>query len=139
MKAVVKTARISPKKLNLIAELVRGKKAQNAMEILKYTPKKSAKILEKALKSAVANATNNFKQDMENLYIKEIVVSKAPTYKRWQPVSRGRVHPILKRNSHLKITIAVNEPETKKTEKSIATKTIKKVSKKEPAKTTNVK
>ncbi len=109
MKAVVKTIRISPKKLNLVAELVRGKEAAEAMEILEYTPKKGANILHKALKSAMANATNNFKQEKENLVIQEILVSKASTYKRWLPASRGRVNPILKRNSHLTIKIGIKD------------------------------
>lgn len=114
MKAVVKTIRISPKKLNLVAELVRGKEAVEAMEILEYTPKKGAKILHKALKSAMANATNNFKQEKENLIIQEVLVSKAGTYKRWLPASRGRVNPILKRNSHLTIKIGIKDATVEK-------------------------
>ncbi len=116
MKAVVKTIRISPKKLNLVAELIRGKEAVQAMEILEYTPKKGAKVLHKALKSAMANATNNFKQEKENLIIQEILVTKAGTFKRWMPASRGRVNPILKRNSHLTIKIGVKEEATKERE-----------------------
>ena len=119
MKSVTRSIRISPQKLNLIAKLIRKKSADNALEILEFVPKKGAKILHKALKSAVANATNNFKQDASSLYIKEITVNKAPTFKRWIPASRGRVNPILKRNSHLTITVAVKEetqekPEAKK-------------------------
>jgi len=115
MKAVVKSIRISPKKLNLLAQLVRGHDAGKALRTLELTPKKGAKILHKAVKSAVANATNNFKQDAENLVIQEILVSKAPTFKRWLPASRGRMSPILKRNSHLTIKIGVKEEqETKK-------------------------
>ncbi len=122
MKAVVKTIRISPKKLNLIAELVRDKEAVKAMEILAYTPKKGAKILHKALKSAMANATNNFKQEKENLVIQEVLVSKAGTYKRWMPASRGRVNPILKRNSHLTIKIGIKDAEEKKPVKKAQSK-----------------
>lgn len=133
MKAVVKSVRISPKKLNLIADLIRNKNANEAMEILELLPKKGAKILHKAVKSAMANATNNFKQEAESLMIKEILVSKAPTYKRWIPASRGKAQPILKRNSHLSVTIGVKEPvtdpamaaEKETTKKTKSTKTIK--------------
>jgi large subunit ribosomal protein L22 len=119
MKAVVKTIRISPKKLNLVASLVRNKDVQDAIDILKFTPKKGALPLSKAIKSAAANAENNFKQKKATLFIKEIIVNKGPTYKRSVPISRGRVHPILKRNAHLTVTIGVKEQKVqeKKTEK----------------------
>lgn len=111
MKAIVKSIRISPKKLNLMAEMIRGREAGKALKMLELTPKKGAKILHKALKSAVANATNNFKQEAENLFIQEVLVSKASTYKRWLPASRGRMSPILKRNSRLTVKIGVKEQE----------------------------
>jgi len=135
MKVVAKSLRISPKKLNLVAELIRGRKALEAMEMLTYTPKKGAKLLHKAVKSAVANATNNFKQEANNLVIKEVVVTKAQTFKRWVPISRGRVHPILKRNSHLSITVGVQEAEVKetKTTKKAAPKAEKTASPAKPA------
>lgn len=140
MKATAKTLRITPKKLNLIAELVRNKSAVEAMEILNFVPKKGAKILNKVVASAVANAKNNFKQDENSLYIKEIVVSKAPTYKRWLPASRGRTSPILKRNAHVSITIAVREDAPKKTTAKKATaKKAAAPKKAEPKKTTTVK
>ena len=119
MKAIIKTIRISPKKLNLIASLVRNKDVQEAMDILKFTQKKGALPLGKAIKSAVANAENNFKQKKETLYIKEIIVNKGPTYKRSVPISRGRVHPILKRNAHLTVTIGVKEVVKEEVKKSI--------------------
>ena len=118
MKAVVKSVRISPKKLNLLAELIRNKNANEAMEILELLPKKGAKILHKTVKSAMANATNNFKQEAGSLMIKEVLVSKAPTYKRWIPASRGRAMPILKRNSYLSVTIGVKEPEEESQKKT---------------------
>ena len=107
MKAIAKSVRISPRKANLISGLVRNKKASDALDILKFTPKKGAKLLLKIVASAVANAENNFKQERDTLYIKEIVVTKAPTMKRSVPISRGRVYPILKRNSHITVTVAV--------------------------------
>ena len=113
MKAIARNIRISPKKANLVAGLVRRKNAEEALNILKFTPKKGAKILYKVLHSAVANAENNFKQKREALVIKEIIVTQAPTYKRSVPVSRGRVHPILKRNSHITVTVGLEEPKEK--------------------------
>lgn len=111
MKAVLRSVRITPQKANLIAGMVRKKSAQESLNILKYTPKKAAKILHKLLSSAVANAVTNFKQDEKSLAIKEIIVTKGPTLKRGVSVSRGRVYPILKRTSHITITLEVKEDE----------------------------
>lgn len=115
MKAITRSIRLTPKKLNLIAMMVREKGAVEAMEILSLTPKKGAKILQKSLKSAIANAENNFKQDQQSLFIKEILVSKGTVMKRFLPASRGRSQPILKRNSHLTITLGIKEGVEKKT------------------------
>jgi large subunit ribosomal protein L22 len=109
MKAIAKHVRISPKKANLVAGLVRSKNAVEALDILKFTPKKAAKILYKVLHSAVANAENNFKQNKDALIVKEVVVTEGRTLKRSVPISRGRVHPILKRTSHITITVAMPE------------------------------
>lgn len=107
MKAHLRNIRITPKKTSIIAELVRGKKVTEALTILKFTPKKAAKFLYKVLKSAVANAENNFKQDKNNLIIKNLIVTEGPAYKRGKPASRGRWHPIIKRTSHITITLEV--------------------------------
>ncbi|MCT4592040.1 MAG: 50S ribosomal protein L22 [Candidatus Gracilibacteria bacterium] len=107
MKAILRRVRISPKKANLVAGIVRGKKATDALDFLRFTPKKSAKILYKVIQSAIANAENNFNKDKANLKISSILVTKGPTYKRGVPASRGRVAPILKRTSH--ITVEVTE------------------------------
>ena len=131
MKAIARNIRISPKKANLVAGLVRRKNAQEALDILKFTPKKAAGILYKVLHSAVANAENNFKQKRESLVVQEIVVTEGPTFKRSVPVSRGRVHPILKRNSHITVTVGledgkeVAQPEVKKEEKKESKKSTK--------------
>ncbi|MDD4352608.1 MAG: 50S ribosomal protein L22 [Candidatus Gracilibacteria bacterium] len=106
MKSNCKYIRISPRKANLIADLVRGKNVEEAISLLKFLPKKAADILYKIVLSAVANAENNLKLDRKTLYIKTIVVNKAPTLKRGQPVSRGRWHPIKKRNSHITVELA---------------------------------
>jgi large subunit ribosomal protein L22 len=109
MKSTVQNLRISPKKINLIAALVRNKRAGDALDILNFTPKKGADLLYKVVKSAVKNAENNFKQDLTSLYIKEIIVTKGTVLKRSVPISKGRVHPILKRCAHVNVTIGVDE------------------------------
>lgn len=106
MKAHLRQVRISPKKMNLVAEIVRGKDVNEALETLQFMPKKAAKLLYKLLASAVANAQHNFKQDATKLKIEEIIVNEGVTYKRRQPISRGRAHPILKRTSN--VTVKVN-------------------------------
>lgn len=117
MKAILKNARISPKKANLVAGLVRGKMVDEALTQLKFTNKKAADLLWKVVQSAASNAENNFKQDRSKLYVKEIVINKAPTFKRSVPISRGRMHPILKRNSHIIVYVDVMAPQTSKTSK----------------------
>lgn len=107
MKAVLRNIRISPKKANLVAGLVRGAMVTDALDQLKFTPKKAAQILHKVVSSAAANAENNFKQKRDRLYIKEILVTKGPTYKRSVSISRGRAHPILKRTSHITVQVDV--------------------------------
>lgn len=110
MKAILRNARISPKKANLVAGLVRGAKVDTALSELKFTPKKAAGLLYKVIASAAANAETNFKQDRSKLYIKEIVVNKGPSYKRGVPVSRGRTYPILKFNCHITVVVDVMAP-----------------------------
>ncbi len=111
MKAVLRRIRISPKKANLIAGIVREKKVSDALDLLKFMPKKGAKIIYKVVKSAASNAKSNFKQSIDDLVIAKILVTKGPTYKRSLPISRGRTHPIRKRTSH--ITVEVGLPEGK--------------------------
>lgn len=113
MKAVLKNIRISPKKANLVAGIVRGEMVTDALARLKHTPKKAAGVLYKVVASAAANAENNFKQNRDRLYIKEIIVAKAPTFRRSVSVSRGRAHPIRKRNSHITVLIDVKAPSSK--------------------------
>lgn len=120
MKSSIKNARISPKKLNLVAGLIRGEKAQDALNQLRFTSKKGAKILHKLITSAVANAKNNYDQSEENLFIKSILVTKGVTYKRGLPVSRGRYHPILKRNTNVVIEVGMIDPTGGKAKKTTA-------------------
>lgn len=107
MKAYWKNIRISPKKLRVVAEVIRGQSASEALNFLKFAPKKWADLLYKILASAVANAENNDNQKLSTLYISTLIVSKWIVYKRWNPVSRGRTHPILKRTSNIKLELQV--------------------------------
>lgn len=107
MKAIRKHLRISPKKVALVADLVRGESAEKAINFLRFVPKKSAKPLLEALKSAVANAEQNFKQKRQDLYVSKIVINEGATLKRSRPVSRGRSHPIKKRACHITVEVAV--------------------------------
>lgn len=107
MKAYGKNIRISPKKLRVIAEIVRGQNAQEALNFLKFAPKKWADLLYKVLASAVANAENNDNQKVDTLYISSLSIDKGIVYKRWNAVSRGRSHPILKRTSNIKLELQV--------------------------------
>jgi len=120
MKAILKSSRISPKKANLVAGLVRGAMVEDALDQLKFTPKKAARIIYKLVASAAANAETNFKQKRDSLYIKEIIVTKGPTYKRSVSVSRGRMHPILKRSSHITVFVDVKIPSKATPAKKVA-------------------
>lgn len=124
MKAILRKGRISPKKANIVASIIRGKKVETALLELKHLPKKAASMLEKLLASAAANAENNFGQDTSKLVIKTILVTKGPTYKRFVPISRGRVHPIRKRTSHITIELDI-ESVTENRKKEETTKTEK--------------
>jgi large subunit ribosomal protein L22 len=107
MKAYGKNLRISPKKLRVVAEVVRGMDATEALNFLKFAPKKGADLLYKVLASAVSNAENNDSQKKENLVIGTLIITKGIVYKRGNPVSRGRMHPILKRTSNVKLELQV--------------------------------
>lgn len=140
MKAILRHVRLSPKKANLVAGLVRRKSVREALDILNFTPKKGAPLLLEVIKSAAANATNNFKQKEENLFVDEIVVTEGVTMKRFVPVSRGRAHPIRKRTSHITVKIGVQAPEVKEmSEKKVETKEAEVKESKTTKKTTSTK
>lgn len=107
MKAYGKNIRISPKKLRVVAEVIRGKNAEEALSFLKFAPKKGADILYKILFSAVNNAQHNDNQKASDLYLDSLVITKGIVYKRGRPVSRGRMHPILKRTSNIALELQV--------------------------------
>jgi large subunit ribosomal protein L22 len=104
-KAIAKYVRISPLKVNFICAEIRGKQVDEALSILKFTPKKGAKALEKVLNSAVANAENNFNMDRENLYVSEAYANEGPRMKRYRPKARGMAYPIIKRSSHIGVVV----------------------------------
>ncbi|MEA4115191.1 50S ribosomal protein L22 [Mycoplasma sp. 744] len=104
-KALVKTQRISARKARLVADLFRNKDVKVALGILHNTNKKASELFIKLINSAVGNATNNHGMDASKLYVKEVLVNEGPTLKRFQPHSHGRAFSILKRTSHLSITL----------------------------------
>jgi large subunit ribosomal protein L22 len=106
-KAVAKYIRIAPRKARVVIDLIRGKNVAEAFAILKFTPKAGADVVNKVLKSAVANAENNFDMNVDALYIAEAYVDQGPTLKRIHPRSRGQAFKILKRTSH--VTVVVKE------------------------------
>lgn len=107
MKAVRKYIRISPKKVNIVAGLVRGKKVQEALSSLELLNKKSALEIHKVIKSAASNAVHNFAQDLNALKIKTLLVTPGPTLKRIKAASKGRAKRILKRTSHISVEVSV--------------------------------
>jgi len=111
--------RISPRKLNLVAQSIKGFKATYALEVLKNLNKKAADLLILTLKQGIGNAINNFNLDKESLVIKKIEVGKGPILKRGRPIARGQWHEILKRTSNLEIFLEGNEKtkEVKKKDK----------------------
>ena len=110
-RAYLKYARISPRKVQIVLDLIRDKPLRNATAILKHTPKAACEPVGKLLKSAAANAENNHSMDVANLYVAECFVSPGPTLKRIQPVSKGRAHRILKRTSHITMVLKEREGE----------------------------
>lgn len=108
-KAIAKYVRISPLKVNFICKEIRGKQVDEALAILKFTPKKGARILEKVLNSAIANAEHNFGLDRENLFVSQAYANNAPVMKRWRPKAKGMAYPILKRSSHVGVIVEERE------------------------------
>ena len=114
-KAVAKYIRISPRKVRIVMNLIRGKNVADAFAILKFTPKAGADVINKVLKSAVANAENNNGMKADTLYVEECFANSAPTMKRIHPRAQGRAYRILKRMSH--ITVVLNSRAEKKADK----------------------
>lgn len=110
-KAVARYIRIAPRKVRIVVDNIRGKNVNEALAVLRFTPKVASSVIAKVVKSAAANAENNFEMDPSRLYVAEAYVDQGPTLKRAHPRQRGRAFPILKRSSH--ITIVVKEREEK--------------------------
>ena len=112
IKARAKYLRISPTKLRLVARPLTGKKVEEALNLLQFTPKRGARLMRKVVEQAVANAGQRSQVDVDTLFVKTIFVDGGPTLKRFMPRAMGRVNRILKRMSH--ITVVLAEGPTKK-------------------------
>ena len=108
-RATLKFARISSRKVKIVADLIRGKNVDEALAIVKFTPKASSEVIEKLLKSAIANAENNHEMKHENLYVAEIFANQGPTLKRIRPAAKGSAVRIRKRTSHITIVLKEHE------------------------------
>jgi len=104
-KAILRYARISPRKVRIVLDLIRGKQIDEAMAILKYTPKRASYMIEKLLNSAVANAENNFNMNRDKLFISKAYADQGPTLKRYLPRAHGRADVIRKRTSHITLVL----------------------------------
>ena len=99
-------ARISSRKARPVADLVRGKALNAALEELQYCHRRASPMLAKVLKSAMANASQDLDVDVNRLYVKDVRVDEGPTLHRWPPPAQGRVYPILKRSSHISVVLS---------------------------------
>ncbi len=108
-RAYLRYARIAPRKVQIVLDLIRNQPVDKAMAIIKNTPKAASELLEKLLKSAIANAENNHNMSKENLFVAECFVSPGPILKRIRPRAQGRAFRVLKRTSH--ITLVLKEKE----------------------------
>ena len=105
-KAIARTVRIAPRKVRLVVDLIRGKQVGEAVAILRHTPKAASPVVEKVLKSAVANAEHNYDLDINNLVVSEVFVDEGPTLKRFRPRAQGRASSINKRTSHITLVVS---------------------------------
>jgi large subunit ribosomal protein L22 len=133
VKAKLNNLRIAPRKVRLVADLIRGKKVEDALNQLDYLVKGAAEPMKKLLNQAVANAENNFKLKKEDLYVSSIIVDGGVTLKRWLPRSRGRADQLLKESSHitLELDVVKGEKKAKKAKAPVKKAAPKKTEKKE--------
>lgn len=108
-RATLKNARISARKVKIVIDLIRGKSVSEALAILKYTPKAASPLVEKLVKSAIANAENNFNMKADKLYVAEVYANQGTTMKRIRAATQGRANRIRKRTSH--VTVVLKERE----------------------------
>lgn len=128
VQAKAKSVRISPRKANVVAALVRGRTVSDALIILEHTPRKAAKLISKVIKSARANATHNLNFKDESLMISEITIDPGAALKRYRPVAFGRAAPFKHRTSHIRVVV-VGEQASKKSETSTSPKPAKQTNK----------
>jgi large subunit ribosomal protein L22 len=108
-KAVLRRFRQSPRKVRMVADMVRGRKVEEALAILKFQPRKAAKMLSKVLTSAIANATENDGADADQLVVKTVAIDPGPVEKRWLARSMGRANRINRRSSHVTVEVDTQE------------------------------
>jgi large subunit ribosomal protein L22 len=113
-KAVEKFIRISPRKLRYVADVIRTKRVDYAVDLLTFTTKKAALIIKKAVQSAAANATENHKMNEDDLVVEKIFINEGPILKRFRPRARGRATRIRKRTSHLTVIVSDGKEEEAK-------------------------
>ncbi|MEW6683437.1 MAG: 50S ribosomal protein L22 [Nitrospirota bacterium] len=121
-KAVLKFVRIAPRKARSVIDLIRGKRAGDALSVLKFTSRGAARVVEKVLRSAIANAENRDIGDVDDLVVSHAVVDQGPTLKRIQPAPQGRAHAIHKRMSHITVVVT---PKPRPARRAAATGTAK--------------
>ena len=128
IKVKLNNLRTSPRKVRQVVDLIRGKRALQAQSILLSTVNKSARPILKLLNSALASAKHNFQLDTADLFVSKITVDEGSKLKRWHPMSRGRAYPIIKRTSHIALTLGEVNPtaEESKEEEKIEKNAIKK-------------
>lgn len=106
-RAIAKNLRIAPRKVRIVIDLIRGKSVEEALQTLRFIPKRAAKAVEKVVRSAAANAVNNYDMNEDRLYIAEIYADEGMVMKRYRPRARGQAFPIMRRTSH--VTVVVRE------------------------------
>lgn len=126
VQAIAKGIRISPRKVSVVASLVRGRSVEDALVILSHAPRRAAVPVAKVIKSAQANADHNHNYRPDSLHIVEISVTPGVRYKRFRPVSRGMAHPFQKRTSHIKVVVDGIQRAPKKPATKVAAKEEKK-------------
>lgn len=119
VRSTTKFVRLSPKKARDVAREIQGLPVSTALDILSFTPKKAAFLILKTLKTAIADAENNFALDADSMVVKEAVIGAGPTFKRFKPRARGSAGPILRRTSHIFITLAEPDEEAETPKKKL--------------------
>ena len=110
VQAVLKFVRVSPQKVRAVVEAIKGKPVETALQTLRFMPTKASGIVEKVMRSAVANADQNPDIDVDNLVVRNVMADQGPTMKRWRARARGRGTRILKRTSHITVILTEESP-----------------------------